>query len=75
MSSPETPITVAFIASYCGRRLGERIGLDRAALGECLGIEVEHDRALLQRLAEDEAEGLAGQRGVGLECRERDRRP
>ena len=51
------------------RGLREGVGFDGASLGECLGIEVEDDRSLLQGVAEDEPERLPGEGGIGLECR------
>jgi hypothetical protein len=40
------------------------MGFERAALRERLGVEIEHDRAALERLAQVEAERLAAQRAL-----------
>src|SRR3954452_7379692 len=50
-----------------GRRIAERVRLKRTALGERLGEEIEHNRALFELGFEVELEGLSAERAGGHE--------
>ena len=52
-----------------GDAVAESVGFGGAAAGECLGEEIEDDRALLQLLGEVELEWLAADRAGGGEIR------
>ncbi len=49
--------------------VGKGLRFQRAALGERLGIEIHHHRALLQRVGEREGEFLAAERRLRREVR------
>ncbi len=51
------------------RSLGEIMSLRRAPRRERRGIEIQHHGTLLEGIRKGEFEGLAGERGVGVENR------
>ena len=62
MLSSDTPITVALAALNAVHVLRERVRLDVAALRVRRRIEVDDDRAFLQRIGQRVVELFAGQR-------------